>query len=159
MARPAVLAGRTFADVVTTALSVLVLVATGLIIGFSFEASVVEIVAGFGILLLFGYAFSWMFAFVGLTSSSPESAQAIGFIVLFPITFASSAFVPVDSMPAGVKEFAEINPFSTVVDALRALFLGAPAGNDVWGAVAWSVGLIAVFSALSVSRYKRAVSR
>ena len=62
-------------------------------------------------------------------------------------------------MPAGVKEFAEINPFSTVVDALRALFLGAPAGNDVWGAVAWSVGLIAVFSTLSVSRYRRAVSR
>jgi ABC transporter DrrB family efflux protein len=159
MSRAAVLAGRTLADVSTNAVALVIMFAVGLLVGFSFSANVFEIAAGVALLLLFGYAFSWMFAFVGLTAASPESAQAIGFIVLFPITFASSAFVPVDSMPAGVKEFAEINPFSTVVDALRALFLGAPAGNDVWGAVAWSVGLIAVFSMLSVSRYRRAVSR
>jgi ABC-2 type transport system permease protein/oleandomycin transport system permease protein len=158
MSRAAVLAGRTLADVATNAVSIAVMLAVGLIAGFAFSAPFLHVVAGLALLLLFGYAFSWLFAFVGLTASSPESAQAIGFILVFPLTFASSAFVPVDTMPDGLKQFAEVNPFSTVVDAIRALFLGAPAHNDVWGAVAWSVGLIAVFSALSVSRYNRAVS-
>lgn len=109
-------------------------------------------------MLLFGYALSWIFAFIGLSSSSPEAAQALGFIGMFPLTFASSAFVPVESMPSGLEAFAEVNPFTTTVDAMRALFLGAPAGNDVWGAVAWSLGLIVVFAALSVARYRRAVT-
>jgi ABC-type multidrug transport system permease subunit len=110
-------------------------------------------------MLLFGYAFSWVFAFVALHSSSAESAQALGFIVIFPITFASSAFVPTGSMPSWLKAFAENNPFTTVVDALRHLWLGTPAGNDVWGATAWSVGIIAVFSFLSVRGYRRAVAK
>ncbi len=158
MARSAVLAGRTLADVATNAVSIAVIVVVGLLVGFSFSASPLEVVAGFGLLLLFGYAFSWVFAFIALTSSSAEGAQALGFIVIFPITFASSAFVPPASMPAWLETFAENNPFSTVVDATRALFVDAPAGNDVWGAVAWCVGLIAFFAALSVYRYRRAVS-
>ena len=159
MSRSAVLAGRTLADVATNMLSLAVMVAVGLIVGFSFDANALEIVAGVALLLLFGYAFSWVFAFVGLTASSPEAAQALGFIAIFPLTFASSAFVPPETMPSGLREFAEVNPFTTVVDAVRALFLDAPAGNDVWGAVAWSLGLIVVFGALSVSRYRRAVTR
>lgn len=155
MARPAVLAGRTLADVVTNALSVLVLVVTGLIIGFSFNASAGEIIAGFGILLLFGYAFSWVFALLGLLVSSPESANSLGFIAVFPLTFISSAFVPVESMPAVLQWFAEINPFTIVVDAMRALWLGAPAGNNVWGALAWSVAILAVFAPLAVARYRK----
>jgi ABC-2 type transport system permease protein/oleandomycin transport system permease protein len=156
MARPAVLAGRTLADVVTNTLSVIVLVITGLIIGFSFDTSAGEIVAGFGILLLFGYAFSWVFAWLGLLVSSPEAANSVGFIAVFPLTFISSAFVPVDSMPSALQWFAEINPFTVVVDAMRALWLGAPAGNHVWGAVAWSVAIIVVFAPLAVARYRRA---
>jgi ABC transporter DrrB family efflux protein len=155
MARPAVLAGRTLADVVTNTLSVCVLVVTGLIIGFSFNASAGEILAGFGILLLFGYAFSWVFALLGLLVSSPESANSLGFIAVFPLTFISSAFVPVDSMPAALQWFAEINPFTIVVDAMRALWLGAPAGNSVWGAVAWSLAILAVFAPLAVARYRK----
>jgi ABC transporter DrrB family efflux protein len=158
MARSAVLAGRTLADVATNILQLVVMLTVGLIVGFSFNASVVEIVAGIGILLLFGYACSWLFAFFGLIASSPESAQAIGFILVFPVTFLSSAFVPVDSMPAGLQWIAEINPFTVVVDAIRALWVGAPAGNSVWGAVAWCLGLIAVLAPLSVSRYRRAVT-
>ena len=96
MARPAVLAGRTLADVVTNTLSVVVLLVTGLIIGFWFDASAGQVVAGFGILLLFGYAFSWVFALLGLLVSSPEAANSLGFIAVFPLTFISSAFVPVD---------------------------------------------------------------
>ena len=155
MARPAVLAGRTLADVVTNLLSVVVLLITGLIIGFSFHASVLEILGGIGLLLLFGYAFSWVFALLGLLVSSPEAANSVGFIAVFPLTFISSAFVPVESMPAGLQWFAEINPFTVVVDALRALWLGAPAGNSVWGAVVWSFVILAVFAPLAVARYRR----
>src|SRR6185503_6134007 len=99
MARSAVLAGRTLADVATNLLSLAIMVAVGLIIGFSFDASALEILAGIGLMLLFGFAFSWIFALFGLVASSPESAQAIGFIIIFPLTFISSAFVPVESMP------------------------------------------------------------
>ncbi|MGN6190010.1 MAG: ABC transporter permease [Conexibacter sp.] len=156
MARPAVLAGRTLADVVTNTLSVSVLLVTGLIIGFNFHASAGEIAAGFGILLLFGYAFSWVFALLGLLVSSPESANSLGFIAVFPLTFISSAFVPVASMPAPLEWFANnLNPFTVVVDAMRALWLGAPAGNSIWGAVVWSVAILAVFAPLAVARYRK----
>ena len=155
MARSAVLAGRTLADVATNTLSIVVLLVTGLIIGFSFDASFIEIIGGFGLLLLFGYAFSWIFALLGLIVSSPEAANSLGFIAVFPLTFISSAFVPVESMPGGLQWFAEVNPFTIVVDAMRALWVGAPAGNSVWGAVVWSLVIIAVFAPLAVSRYRR----
>jgi ABC-2 type transport system permease protein len=158
MSRSAVLAGRTLADIATNALSVTVMIVVGLIAGFSFDAPVLHIVAGIGLALLFGYAFSWVFAFVGLTASSPESSQAFGFILIFPLSFISSAFVPVDSMPGALQAFAEVNPFTVTVDAMRALFIGAPAGNSIWGAVAWSIGIAALFAFLSVRRYKRAVA-
>ena len=154
-ARASVLAGRTAADLVTNSISIVVLLTTGLIIGFSFHANVAEILAGVALLLLFGYAFSWIFALLGLSVSSPEAANGIGFTLIFPLTFISSAFVPVDSMPSALQTFAEINPFTVVVDAMRALWLGAPAGNSVWGAVAWSVGLVAVFAPLAVAKYRR----
>ncbi len=141
MARPAVLAGRTSADIVTNLLSAIILVVTGLIIGFSFGTGIMEILAGFLLLLFFGYAFSWVFAWLGL------------------LTFISSAFVPVDSMPAALQWFADINPFTLVVDAMRALWLGAPAGNSIWGAVAWTVAIILVFAPLAVHKYRRAAGR
>src|SRR3954463_9982078 len=159
MARPAVLAGRTLSDVGTNALSIVVLTTTGLIIGFSFHASALEIVAGLGLLLLFGYAFSWVFALLGLLVSSPEAANSLGFLAVFPLTFISSAFVPVESMPEGLRWFAEENPFTVVVNAIRALWIGAPADNYVWGAFAWSLAILAVFAPLAVSRYRRAAAR
>ena len=158
MARSAVLAGRTLADVATNMVSLAVMVVVGLLVGFNFSSSPLEVIAAFGLLLLFGYAFSWAFAFVALVAKSAEGAQALGFMLIFPLTFASSAFVPPESMPSGVQEFAEANPFSTVVDAVRALFVDAPAGNDVWAALLWCVGLIAFFATLSVYKYRRAVS-
>jgi ABC transporter DrrB family efflux protein len=158
MSRGAVLAGRTLADVATNMLSLAVMISVGLIIGFSFDASLVEILGGIGLMLLFGYAFSWIFALFALIASSAESAQAIGFMVIFPLTFISSAFVPIESLPDGLRQFAEANPFTVAVDAMRALWIGDPAGNSIWGAVLWSVGLSALFGYLSVGRYKRAVS-
>ncbi len=159
MARPAVLAGRTLADVVTNALSATILIVTGLLIGFVFHTGLLEALAGFGLLLLFGYAFSWVFAFLGMLVSSPEAANSVGFIVVFPLTFISSAFVPVRSMPEPLRAFAEVNPFTIVVDAMRSLWLGIPAHNNVWGAVAWSVAIVAVFAPMAVSRYRRAVGQ
>ncbi len=155
----AVLAGRTLADVATNTVSLAVMIGVGLAVGFRFDASVLEILAGIGLALFFGYAFSWIFAFMALISSSPESAQAIGFILVFPLTFASSAFVPVDTMPDWLQPFAEWNPFTIVVDALRGLWIDYDAGNAVWGALAWSVGLTLVFATLSIGRYRRAVLR
>ena len=159
MARPAVLAGRTTADIVTNTLSMTVLLITGVIIGFTFHTNFWHAIAGVGLLLLFGYAFSWVFAYLGLLVSSPEAANSIGFIAVFPLTFISSAFVPVASMPEPLKSFAMINPFTYVVDAMRSLWLGAPAGNYVWGAVVWSLVILAVFAPLAVARYRKAAGR
>jgi ABC transporter DrrB family efflux protein len=156
MARPAVLAGRTLADVATNALTIVVLVVTGVIVGFSFETGVLSVIAGFGLLLLIGYAFSWVFAFAGLVASTPESAQSVGFIVIFPLTFISSAFVPPATMPEPLRWFAGVNPFTIMVDAMRALWTGAPAHSDVLGAVAWVIGILVVFAPLAVARYRRA---
>jgi ABC transporter DrrB family efflux protein len=156
MARPAVLAGRTTADIVTNFLSAVVLVVTGLIIGFSFNSTALDIVAGFALLLLIGYAFSWVFALVGLTASSPESANSLSFIAIFPLTFISSAFVPVATMPPVLRAFANVNPFTIFVDAMRSLWIGTPAGNYVWGSVVWAVGILVVFAPLAVAKYRRA---
>jgi ABC-2 type transport system permease protein len=159
MSRAAVLAGRTLSDVVTNALSSTILVITGLIIGFTFHASALEIVGGFVLLLFFGYAFSWFFAWVGLLVGSPEAANSVGFIAVFPLTFISSAFVPVATMPSPLKEFAKINPFTIVVDAMRALWIGAPSGNYVWGAFVWSFVILAIFAPLAVGRYRKATTK
>jgi ABC transporter DrrB family efflux protein len=158
MSRAAVLAGRTLADLATNALSLVVLVTVGVIVGFSFHNGVPEVLAGFALLLLFGYAFSWVFACIGLFVSSPEAANAVGFTAIFPLTFASSAFVPVDSMPSWLQSFAEVNPITVVVDAIRHLWLGAPAGNSVWGALAWTAGFIVVFAPIAILRYRRVSS-
>ncbi len=159
MARSAVLTGRTLADVVTNSISLVVLFTVGIVVGWDITTSPLEVLAGIGLFLLIGYTFSWVFAWVGLNSSTPESANAFGFILIFPLTFASSAFAPPESMPEPLQTFAaDINPFSFMVDAARALFLGTPAGNDIWIAVLWCVGITLVFAYLSVRRYRRAVS-
>jgi ABC transporter DrrB family efflux protein len=159
MARSAVLTGRTLADVATNVVQLVVMLAVGLAVGFRFSTNVPEVVAGIALLLLIGYAFSWVFAFIGLISSSPEAANAYGFTIIFPLTFVSSAFVPVDSMPSWLQPVAEHNPITTMVDATRALFLGTPAGNDIWLSVLWSLGFIVVFGMLATWRYRRAVTR
>jgi ABC transporter DrrB family efflux protein len=158
MSRGAVIAGRTVADVATNAIQLVVLMTVGVIIGFSFGTGVLQALAGFGLMLLFGYAFSWVFAWIGLSSSSPEAAQSIGFIAIFPLTFVSSAFVPPDTMPDWLEAFADANPFTTVVDAMRHLWLGTPAGSDVYMAVIWSLGIALVFATLAVRRFRRVLA-
>jgi ABC-2 type transport system permease protein len=155
---PAVLTGRVLADVGTNAIQLVIMFAVGILVGFRFSGPAVQILAGIALLFLIGYAFSWVFAFIGLTASSPEASNAYGFTILFPITFISSAFVPTESMPSWLQPIAEHNPFSTMVDAARALFLDVPAGNSVWLAVLWCVVIIAIFAPLSAWRYRRSVT-
>jgi len=132
-----------------------VLLAVGFAAGFNFiEATAGEIVLGIVLLLFLGYAFSWIFALVGLYSSSPETANSIGFTLIFPLTFASSVFVPAESMPDGLRQFAEANPFTTVSDAVRSLWLNTPANTDVWMAFIWCAVLTAIFAPLAVKRYR-----
>jgi ABC transporter DrrB family efflux protein len=160
MSRAAVLTGRTFSDVLLNCLSLVVLFTVGFLAGFNFiDASLGEIALGLVLLLLLGYAFSWIFALIGLFSSSPETANSIGFTAIFPLTFASSVFVPVESMPDGLEQFAAANPFTTVSDAVRSLWLDTPANTDVWMAFVWCAVLIAVFAPLAVARYRQVAAR
>jgi ABC-2 type transport system permease protein len=160
MSRGAVLAGRTFSDIALNCLSLVVLFAVGFIAGFNFiDSNAGEIVLGLVLVLLLGYAFSWIFALVGLFSSSPETANSLGFTLIFPLTFASSVFVPVSTMPDGLRQFAEVNPFTTISDAIRSLWIGTPAHSDVWMSFVWCIGLIAVFAPLAVSRYRKVAAK
>jgi ABC transporter DrrB family efflux protein len=160
MSRAAVLVGRTTSDIALNCLSLVVLFAVGFACGFGFiDSSVGEIVLGLLLCLLLGYAFSWIFALVGLLSSTPETANAIGFTAIFPLTFASSVFVPVESMPDGLRQVAEVNPFTTVSDAMRSLWLGTPAHTDVWMSFVWCFVLIAVFAPLAVARYRSVAAK
>ncbi len=157
MSRAAVLAGRTVADIATNLLSLVIVVAVGLIVGFGFDETVPSIILGFVLVLMIGYAFSWVFAYIGLISSSPEAANAFGFMFIFPLTFISSAFVPPESMPAALETFAEVNPFTTFVDALRALWQGTPAGTDVWAAFVWTIGITIAFALIATAKYRSTV--
>jgi ABC transporter DrrB family efflux protein len=160
MSRAAVLAGRTFSDIPLNCLSLIVLFAVGFAAGFNFiDSDAGQVALGIALLLLIGFAFSWIFALIGLFSSSPETANSIGFTVLFPLTFASSLFVPARTMPDGLRQFAEANPFTTWGDAMRSLWIGTPAHSDVWMSFIWCFVLIAVFAPLAVGRYRQVAAQ
>jgi len=154
---PAVLTGRILADVGTNIVQLVVMFTVGIIVGFRFSTSAPEIVAGILLLLLIGYAFSWVFAFIGLTASSPEASNAFGFTILFPVTFVSSAFVPVDTMPGWLQAFVNANPVTSVIDAARGLMLGGPVAEPVIDSVIWMIVIVAVFAPLAILRYRRRI--
>jgi ABC-2 type transport system permease protein/oleandomycin transport system permease protein len=156
MARSAVLAGRTLADVVRNAFVIVLMVVMGFIVGFRLHNGVVPYLGGLLLLLLFGFALSWVFALVGLSATNAETAQAAAFPLLVPLVFASSAFVPLNKMPGWLQVFSAHQPVTQVIDAMRALVLGQPAANHVLQSLAWSVGIVAVFAPLAVRRYRRA---
>jgi ABC-2 type transport system permease protein len=157
MAGSAVLAGRTIADLVRNVLVVALMVAVGFLVGFHIHNGVVPFIGGTLLVLLFGYSMAWIFAAVGLIVGDPESAQAAAFPVLAPLVFASSAFVPLGSMPGWLQAFARNQPVSITVEAVRALVLGGPVAAEVTKAVAWMAGIVLVFAPLAVRRYRRAV--
>ncbi|MDQ1438959.1 MAG: type transport system permease protein [Acidimicrobiaceae bacterium] len=156
MSRSAVLAGRTAADLVRNLFVVTLMVAMGFLVGFRVHTNVFAFLAGFLMLMLFSFALSWAFALLGLTVGSAEAAQAAAFPALAPLVFASSAFVPPQSMPGWLRVFADHQPVTATVNAVRALVLGGPMARPVITALAWSLGLLALFAPLAVSRYRRA---
>jgi ABC-2 type transport system permease protein len=169
MSRSAVLMGRTSADIVYNVLSITIMALTGLLVGWRIHTSVLEAAAGFALLLLFAYAFSWVMATVGLMVPSPEVVNNASFMVIMPLTFISNAFVPIETLPTALRIFAEWNPVSAVTQAARNLFgntnpLAPP--PDVWPmqnpelyTLIWVVVLVGVFAPISVHLYKNAASK
>jgi ABC transporter DrrB family efflux protein len=154
MARSAVLAGRTLADLVRNVLVIALMIAVGYAVGFRFHGGVAGAVGCIAVIAAFGFALSWIFAFVALTVRGAEAAQTAGFVVIFPLVFASSVFVPVSTMPNWLQAFAKISPVTVTADAARSLALfGTPA--SLGAAAAWICGLLVVFVPLSVWRYRR----
>ena len=157
MTRSAVLAGRTLADLVRNAFVAALMTGVGFAVGFRIHTNVLAFLAGIALVLLFGYTFAWIFATVGLAVGDPETAQAASFPVMAPLVFASSAFVPVDSMPGWLQVFAEHQPVSVTASAVRALAIGGPTTSYVLQCLAWCIGILVVFAPLAVARYRRSV--
>ncbi|MBV7670653.1 ABC transporter permease [Streptomyces halstedii] len=168
MARGAVLTGRTIADLVQTTLTLVVLAGVALIVGWRTHENIGKVLLGFLLLLLLGYAFSWIGALIGLIVRTPEAATSGGLIWLFPLTFISNAFVDANQMPTFLRHIAEWNPFSATVQACRELFGNLPPGfvtPDAWpmrhpilASVLWSVVILLVFRTLAVRKYRSATA-
>lgn len=151
----AVLNGHAVSDLFRNALSTVIMLLAGLVIGFRSSASFTDWLMIAGIVLLFTLAFSWLAAIVGVFAKSVEGVQWLTFIIVFPLTFASTAFVPGASMNPVLKAFAENQPITHIVEAIRALMLGTPIGNHGWLAVAWSVGILVVAVPLATWLFRR----
>ncbi|WP_109471671.1 ABC transporter permease [Ornithinimicrobium cavernae] len=165
MSRAAVLIGRTASDVVYNVLTLIIMALTGLLVGWRIRNSAIDALAGFALLLVFAYAFSWVMAYVGLLVPSVEVINNASFIVIMPMTFISNAFVPLETFPTPLRVFAEWNPVSTVTQAARELFGNtSPAAvtSDPWSlqnpvlyTLIWTVVIVAVFAPLSIARFRR----
>ena len=155
MARSAVLVGRTLADLVRNVFVVLLMCIVGFLVGWRIQTNVFGFLGAVGLVIAFAYSLSWVFAIVGLSAPDAETAQAASFPILAPLVFASSAFVPVDTMPGWLQAFANHQPVTAVVNAARALTLGGPTSTKVIQAVLWIVAIIATCAPLAVARYRR----
>jgi ABC-2 type transport system permease protein len=169
MARSAVLIGRTTSDVLYNVISIAIMSITGLLVGWRIRGSVLEALAGFLLLLLFAYAFSWVMAWVGLLVPSPEVVNNAAFMIIFPLTFVANTFVPSDNLPTVLRTFAEWNPISSVTQAARDLFGNTNPADpppDVWPlqhpevyTLIWIAIILAVFVPLANRQYRKATSR
>lgn len=151
----AVLNGHVISDIFRNTISTLVMLIAGLIMGFRSSATPIEWLAITGILLLFTLAFSWLAAIVGVISKSVEGVQWLTFVLIFPLTFASSAFTPTDGMGKYLKAFAENQPITHVIESVRALMLGTPVGNHAWWAIFWSIVILTIAVPVASFLYSR----
>ncbi len=158
MARSAVLAGRTLADFSRCVLSLAVMIALGVAVGFRFHTSAGSILGGITLVLFFGFAFSWVYATIGLAVKDPETAQSASILPLFILFFASNALVPVATMPGWLQPFARNQPVSVTISAVRALLEGGPAAHYAWESLAWSAGILLAFFAVSLTLYRKTLS-
>lgn len=158
MARSAVLAGRTIADIGRNALALAFIVGLGLLVDFRFHNNAVACLAGIALIIAFGYAFTWVYAAVGLAVKDPQTAQMAAILPMFILFFASSALVPVATMPGWLQSFAKYQPVTVTVNAVRALFEGGPVYHNLWQAILWCIGILAVFLIVSLNLYKKATA-
>jgi ABC-2 type transport system permease protein/oleandomycin transport system permease protein len=159
MARSAVLAGRLTADTIRMTVTILIVLGVGYAVGFRFQNGFGPAVGMVVLSIVFGMAICCIAAFTGLAIGDEESVQAFGLIWLFPLTFLSSAFVPIDTMPGWLQAFANNQPVTYVVDTMRALALGGPVAANLWKSIAWLAAIFIVFAPLAVRAYRRASTR
>jgi ABC transporter DrrB family efflux protein len=158
MARSAFLAGRTVADLSRGVAALAVIIGLGVAVGFRFHNTVGACLGGVALIVGFGYALTWVYAAIGLAVKDPQTAQMAAILPMFVLFFASSALVPVATMPGWLQPFAANQPATVTIDAVRALFEGGPVFHDLWQAVAWCAGIFAVFLAVSLNLYRRATA-
>jgi oleandomycin transport system permease protein len=157
IARSAPLAGRILADVIKQAWAIVLLLVIGVVLGFRIETGPVATLAAIGLLLVFAVALSWVSVLVAMLVSTPEKVQIFGFVLFFPITMASGAFVDPATMPGWLQAFAEVNPTTVVADAVRGLLSGGPVAEPVTWSLAWAAGLLVVFAPLAVRAFRRRI--
>jgi ABC-2 type transport system permease protein/oleandomycin transport system permease protein len=157
MSRSAVLTGRTTADLIRNTSTAMILLITGFAYGFRFQNGTLDAFIMVLMIVAFGYAFSWVAAFIGLAVKDEETSQLAGFLFIFPLTFASATFVPTDTMPGWLQAFANNQPVTFAVTSARHFALGTPSNGAEWKLLAWIVGLLVVFVPLSIYTYKRRV--
>lgn len=155
IARSAVISGRIVADLLHNLLVIAIMLAVGSLVGFRFHGGVGGAILVPFVALSLGFAFSWISALIGVSVKSVEAAQTFGFLYVFPITFLSSLFVPIETMPDWLQAIARVNPMTVTVDAARALAQGGPVFKPLWQSLAWSAGILIVVVPLAVRRYRR----
>lgn len=156
MARMAVLGGRTIADLARNLMILVIITLVGFAVGFRPGGGVLHYVEASLLMLSFAYCLSWGFAFIGLAAPNSETAQAMTFPLIFPITFASNIFVPIQSMPGWLRVFANNQPVSETARAVRGLMLGTPVGNSVWVSLLWALGALLFLAPLAVNKFRKA---
>ncbi|MFA9445216.1 ABC transporter permease [Egicoccus sp. AB-alg6-2] len=155
MSRYAVLAGRTFADLTRNLAVLLLMTAVGYVLGFRFTEGPLAALAALAVVGLFGFVLSWIFTYVALAVPGAEAAQTAGFVAVFPLVFASSIFVPVETMPSWLQGFAANSPVTVAADASRALSIGGPTLRPVLLTLTWALAILAIAVPASVRRYRR----
>ncbi|MEV6306854.1 ABC transporter permease [Actinoplanes sp. NPDC051861] len=157
ISRWAPLSGRIVADLIKQAWAIVLLLGVGALLGFRITTGPLEVAAMFGLLLLFAFATAWLPVLVAMVAASPEKVQLFGFLLVFPLTFASSAFAPTETMPGWLQAFVKINPVSILSDAVRGLLNGGPVAGPVTQSLIWAAVLLGVFAPLSVRAFRRRV--
>jgi len=157
IARSAVIGGRILADGVRIVWSILIITGFSIALGFRFQGGTAGALGALALVLAFGLTMCWPMAYLGIKARTVESVNTIGFMVILPLTFASSAFAPVESMPGWLQAFAKANPVTSVIDATRGLMLGGPVAEPLLDAILWMLAIQAVFVPLAIARYRRRV--
>ena len=150
-----VLAARTITDLFRSMIAIVIMIAVGLAFGFRPDSNVLQWIGAIGMLLLFGFALAWIGITLGMAVRTPEAATGAIFVFVFPLTFASSAFVPTNTMPSWLEAFTENQPITLVINTVRAWMLGNDAGSDAWRALIWSLGLLVIFFPVALWMYKK----